>query len=917
MRQRYVPLVPQDDPLQGQVLLKDGTAATIHIATRDEKPALARFWAHLSGESRAQRFLAVVSPRYATAATLPPEEVDPTQSLTLVVSHGTGEDRVYLGVGSYVVTEDDPTVAEVALAVDDDWQGKGIGTLLLERLAMAAVRHGIRSFEAVALSDNQKILDLFRHSGFKLTQDEAEEGYAFVTFELEPGRQAVERQELHDRLATVASLRPFFAPRAVAVIGASRDPDSISYRLLENIVLGRFKGPVYPVNPEAKAVGSIHAYPSVEDIPGPVDLAVIVVPAPAVLEVVDQCARKGVRAIIVISAGFAETGPDGKELQDRLVARVRGYGLRMLGPNCMGIINTDPKVSLNATIGTVQPVPGRIAMSSQSGALGLAILETTRNLGIGLSSFVSVGNKADVSGNDLLQYWEDDPDTDLILLYLESFGNPRRFARLARRVGRRKPILAVKGGSFPAGQRAAGFHTGALSANTAAVDALFRQTGIIRCYTLDQMFDAANLMAHQPLPPGDGVAILTNSGGPAILGADTVEAVGLKMVDLAPATMERLREFLPQAAAVNNPVDMLASATPENYRRGVATLLADPNVDALMVIYIPVTMVQVEEVAAAIRAGVQEGRARGGEGKPVLACFPAAHGARSPLRGADGDETIPAYRFPESAARALARAVRYAEWRRRPEGILVEFDDIDLDKARAICRRAAARAGEGWLDYDETQQVLAAMGLPFVPGGMAATVAEATALAEKLGYPVALKPAFGGNGREDDVRGVHLNLDDADAVTAAFLEIQQAAVAAGRLEALEGVVVQAMAPKGTELVVGTTFDPTFGSLVAFGLGGVHMEVLGDVTFRVPPLSDLDAREMVTGIRGYRLLEGYRGHPPADVPALEELLLRVSRLVEEVPEVVAMDLNPIIAMPPGGGCLIVDARIRCRKEPSFY
>ena len=497
------------------------------------------------------------------------------------------------------------------------------------------------------------------------------------------------------------------------------------------------------------------------------------------------------------------------------------------------------------------------------------------------------------------------PATDLILLYLESFGNPRRFARLARRVSRKKPILAVKAGRSAAGHRAAGSHTAALAANDVAVEALFRQAGVIRADTLEELFDIAALLANQPLPAGPRVGIVTNAGGPGILATDALAGSGLEVPETSPATRQRLQQVLPAAASLGNPIDMIASAGPEEYRRAVAAALDDPAFDAVLVIFVPVELAEPTAVAGALHAAVQEARAAGNR-KPVLACFLESRGLRSPL--AAGGERIPSYIFPESAARALARAYEYARWRSRPPGVVPRYDDVDREAARAVIQAARAR-GDAWLGADDAAAVLRAYGLPLLPARLARSAAEAAEAAGQLGYPVVVKLASRSIVHKTDWDGVILNLTGPDAVRDACTRIAERLRAAGRLAELDGFLVQPMVAGGVELLIGMTDDPLFCPLLAFGLGGIHVEVLRDVVVRITPLTDRDADEMIRGIRGYRLLTGYRGHPPADVEAVRHVLLRVSQLVAELPEIAEIDLNPVKAFEPGQGCRILDARIR--------
>jgi acetyl coenzyme A synthetase (ADP forming)-like protein len=905
VRPLYLPAPYQDFVESGRLILRDGSTATIRIALPQDREALIAFFDQLSPESRQKRFFSLAAPRGEWINALC-DPSDPRQQLSLVVIRTTAGAPHIIATGSYLVDKTHDHGAEVAFAVDDAFHGKGLGSLLLERLAQLAVNHDITRFWAVTHMDNRPMLEVFHRSGFTV-QEKFDHGYVHLSFSVSPTEASVARSELLDRLFTTASLRPLFRPASVAVIGASRDPTSIGYRLLEALIMNRFQGPVYPVNPKAAVVGSIRAYPSVRELPEPVDLAVIAVPREVVLPVVDDCAERGVKGLVVITAGFAEVSTEGRELQHRLVDKVRGYGMRLVGPNCLGLLNTDPEVQLNASFSPVFPPPGHIAMSSQSGALGLAILALARRLRLGLSTFVSVGNKADVSGNDLLQYWEEDDQTDAILLYLESFGNPRRFSRIARRVSRRKPIIAVKSGRTGAGRRAAGSHTAALAADDVAVEALFRQTGVIRADTLAEMFDLAATFGRQPLPHGRRVAIVTNAGGPGILCADTCEDGGLRVPELSDGTKARLAKFLPPQASLNNPVDMIASAGPEHYQHTIETLLSTDEVDALMVIYIPIDVSQRPVILDAIGAGIEAGRQAGGTGKPVLASLMVEEGISLPLQLAQ--ERIPTYAFPETAARVLAKVADYAEWRAQPLGMFLEFDDIEAHIARDICRQAIEKRGSGWLATEETRQLLSAMGLPVAPSGMARTADAAVEMARQVGFPVAVKLASHLIIHKTEIGGIILNVGDDAAVRRGFETIRQRLAEQGTPEAMEGVLVQPMVRGGVEVMVGVTTDPLFGPLIAFGLGGVHVEILGDVRFRVTPLTDRDAGEMVREIRGYRLLEGYRGHPPADVKALEEVLLRISLLVEEVPEISELDLNPIFALPPGEGCQIVDARVR--------
>ncbi len=914
VRPLFLPPTYQDSVDHGRLILRDGSSASLSVAQAEDREALQAFFAHLSPESRQRRFFSAALPS--------PELVggfcdsDRRRQLTLIVTRlAEGVPRI-VAAASYVAGGAD--IAEVAFAVDDAFQGHGLGSLLLERIALLAAMNGFPRLRAVTHADNQAMLDVFAHSGFPVTS-RSDDGYVDLDLRVVSREESVARSETRDRLYTAASLRPFFKPRSVAVVGASQDPSSIGFRILDGLIANHFQGPVYPVNPRAPVICSIRAFRTVREIPEPVDLAVIAVPRDAVSGVVDDCAARGVRALVVISAGFAEVGDAGRRLQEALVEKVRGHGMRMVGPNCLGLLNADPEVRLNASFSPVFPPAGRVAMSSQSGALGLAILNHARRVQLGISTFVSVGNKADVTGNDLLQYWEEDPGTDVILLYLESFGNPRRFARIARRVSLRKPIVCVKGGRSSAGTRAASSHTAALAASDTAVDALFRQSGVIRAETLGEMFDLALTLGTQPLPPGRRVAIVTNAGGPGILCTDACEAAGLAVPELSAAVKARLRGFLPPAASVGNPVDLIASAGPEGFRRAVEIVLGSGEVDALVAIYIPVGIADVEPVRRAIGEGVAAARAAGGAGRPALAVIMGEERDRGPISA--GRETVPAYGFPEAAAVVLGKAAAYGEWRGRPPGMIPQFEDARPAEARQICRRALDEGGPGWLGADETRRLLTAYGLPLPPGGIAATAEEAAKIARTIGFPVAVKLASRRIVHKTEAGGVHLRLEDEAAVRGAFQAIGAAVARLGDPAAMDGVIVQPMLAGGVEVMVGVAEDPLFGPLVAFGLGGIHVEILRDVCFRVSPLTDRDAAEMVRAIRGFRLLEGYRGHAPADIAALEELLLRVSLLVEELPEVVEMDLNPVFALPPGQGCRIADARIRIDRpgvrQPARY
>lgn len=913
-REIYPRPLTQSPLLDGPVLLRDGRPAYLRKAREEDLPRLVALMERSSNASLNFRFFGAAKRNEDLARLL----INTTgtgsrrgrfQGVSVVViTGGAGHERI-VGVASAVpVTAEE---AEVAFLVEDDYQGKGLGTLMLERLSFAAEAEGVHRLSAIVLADNDRMLHVFRDCGYEMVKRQ-EHGEVQIAFEIVPNETSNQRAELRNKLATQASLRPFFEPGSVAIVGASRDLNSIGGRILRNVIDAGFQGPVYPVNPKAGEIQGLKAYAKVADAPGPIDLAVVAVQPERVAGVVDDCAERGVRAVLVISAGFAETGAEGRDLQNRLLAKVRGHGMRMVGPNCLGLMNTNPGVRLNATFAPQKVTRGRLAMSSQSGALGLAILSSADDFGIGFSSFVSVGNKADVSGNDLLQYWEDDEDTGLILLYLESFGNPRRFARLAPRVARKKPVLAVKSGRTKAGRRAAGSHTAALAASDAGVEALFRQAGVIRTDTLEETFEVAALLAHQPLPRGPRVAILTNAGGLAILCADACEARGLELPELAEATVKRLSKFLPPTASPRNPVDMVASAGPKEYEKAVALLLDDASVDALVVIYIPAGAGTSVEIVEAVRRGREKAETE--RSKPLLLSILDGGGLSRHQR--EGEEALPCYRFPESAARALARAVQYSRWLARPRGVIPIQSDLHIEPVRSICEGALRERGEGWLRPDEVEDLLRQAGIRSSATVLCRNADEAVASAEGSGYPVVVKLASTTLVHKSEWDGVRLGLENERQVRSAFNAIHDRLAGAGRAAEMLGVTVQPMMPAATEVMIGMTHDPSFGPLLAFGLGGVTVEVLRDVRFSITPITDQDALEMIRGIRGFPLLDGYRGAPKADLESLVDLLLRVSRIVEEVPVIDELDFNPVRAYGPERRAVVLDARVKVKRSPEL-
>ena len=707
------------------------------------------------------------------------------------------------------------------------------------------------------------------------------------------------------------SLDPILRPAAIAVIGASRQPHTLGWQILDNLLRQGFQGPVYPVNPRASAIHSIPAYPSIADVPGHVDLAVIVVPKEHVATVARECVAAGVRGLVVISAGFREVGGSGIAREEELLAVVRAGGLRMVGPNCLGVINNDPAVSMNATFAPAIPPTGSVAFVSQSGAMGASILDYAQSMGIGISMFVSSGNKADVSGNDLLEYWRDDPGTQVVLMYLESFGNPGSFVELGRALTRTKPVCVVKSGRTGAGARAAASHTGALGGTELATNAIIAQAGAIRAQTVDELFDLAMAFSNQPLPQGNRVAIVTNAGGPGIIAADTAESNGLDVVRLTADTEEKLRSELPEEASVKNPVDLIASATPESYEFALDCVFADPNVDAAIASFVPPLGIQTKDVAQAL-VRVNERH----PDKPLLAVLMGREGLPAGLAELH-DARIPAYIFPESAARALAGMWRFRRHTAKAPGKLVTFD-ADDDTVSQIIDDTLER-GQVKLTEPDALRVLEAYQIPTVPWrfvsrqgtqSLAPKVAEA---AVELGFPVAIKVVSPSVIHKTEVGGVVLSLRNKTEVERAVREMVKRVDEGGQKggretgDGLDGILVQQMASGGTETIVGLTRMPRVGALVMFGMGGIYVEVMKDVVLRLTPLLDTDAEEMIREVKMYRLLEGVRGEPPRDRTALSQAILRLSQLAERHPRIIEMDINPLIALEQGA--LAIDARIQ--------
>ena len=867
------------------VVLIDGGTAHIRPIRADDLEQLRALHSRLSPQSIYFRFFSPI-PRVPEPQLHRLVEVDYRDRFALVAEL----DGLVVAVVRYDRGHDD-TAAEVAFVVEDHQQRRGLATVMLEHLAAVARSNGIERFDAETLPDNRAMMDVFRHAGFDLSSH-FDSGVIDVSFPLTPSHELELRIDERERAAVVASIRRILNPTSIAVVGASRTAGTIGFEIVHNLLRGGFTGAVLPVNPNAESVGGIHAYATVGDLPMAPDLVMIAVPAEGVAAVIEECGKAHAGGIVIISAGFAELGAEGRSIEAGLVKSARGYGMRVVGPNCMGLANTNPSVRMNATFAPVDPIPGNVAFMTQSGALGISLIDESARRGIGISSFVSVGNKADISGNDLLRYWETDDSTAVIALYLESFGNPRKFVRVASRVARVKPIIAVKSGRSPAGARGASSHSAALATSDDVAELVLSRSGVTRVDTLEELFDTTQAFASQPPPAGRRVAIVGNAGGPAILAADAAAANGLVVGELSEATQQRLRSFLPPAAATRNPVDIVAAGSPSAFEQALRVVLDDPEIDAVLALYVPPLPDRDRSMLDAIAT--------------AAATHPEKTMLATVLAGNEtvqlGGLTVPTYRFPESAVRALAHMAGRSEWLRSTDAD--EPDPlIDIAQARKVTGdflRVVPHGG--WLDTSSAAALALAAGLPVVETAVVAGLDEAVAAAKRLGFPVALKGAGASIVHKTDLGAVKLSLGDERAVIEAGSAMRDALG-----DRLEGYVVQSMAPSGIELLAGVTTDAAFGPLVIFGAGGTAAELLKDRIVRPAPLTAIDAAQMVRGLRISPLLDGYRGMPVVDHAPLEALLVRLGQLAHAVPEVLEIDLNPIIATPDG--LHVVDLRVR--------
>jgi acyl-CoA synthetase (NDP forming)/GNAT superfamily N-acetyltransferase len=829
--------------------LADGGTVHLRPIRPDDADALQAMHARLSEQTRYLRF-------FGAYPTIPPRDlerftvVDHHHRVAIIATLGAD----IIGVARY--DETGPGVAEVAFVVEDRHQGRGLGTLLLEHLAAAARERGITRFEADVLAVNRRMLRVFLDAGYAVER-EHESGAVHVRFDIGPTAESIALASDREHRAEAQSIARLLAPRSVVVVGARADGAGIGGRILANIAGYGFRGRLHAVHPSAERIGAVPAYPSVLDVPDDVDLAVVAVPAEAVPAVVAESGRKGVHGVVVVSAGFAETGrPADAARQHDLLDLARSAGMRLVGPNCLGVLSTDPEVCLNATLAPTVPAAGPVGLFSQSGSLGSFILAEAARRGLGLSTFVSAGNRADVSGNDLLQYWEEDPRTEVVLLYLESFGNPHKFGRLARRIAARKAVVVVRTGrataTVPLGHAAR-----PVSLPAEAEAAVFAQAGVVRVGTLQQGLDVAGLLAHQPLPRGRRVAVVGNSFAVGLLAVDACVGHGFDVVG-------------------GGPLDLGPDADENDYRAALDHAVADAAADAVVVVFVP-PHVGDDPAVGAVVAVVADVAA--GSDKPFVATFLGRTGL-SELAG------VPSFATPESAVDALAHAAWLAEWRQRPVGALPEPAEADVEKARRLARAVLAKAPGGRdLTDGEVRDLLAAVGVHVWSAVRVKTLRAALMAARRLGWPVAVKAADDHLRRRVDLGAVRLNVGDERDLRDAYADV--AALGSGQ------VLVQRMAPPGVPVSVDTVDDPSFGTLLAVGVGGIATELLGDRAYRAVPLTDVDAAEMVRSLRAAPLLLGWRGAEPVDVAALEELLLRVSHLLDEVPEVTRVRLDSVL------------------------
>ncbi len=863
------------------MLLRDGKTAHIRPIRSDDAELLVEFYSRVSDESKYYRFFSPM-PNLSDRDVKRFTEVDHVTRVALVLTTA-GQ---MMAVGRFDVIE--PGRAEVAFLVEDVHQGRGIGQLLLEHLAQAGRERGVERFVAEVLPDNHAMIHTFKDAGYRVASA-FDDGVMEFEFEIDPTDTAIGVMEQREHRAESASIERFFRPRSVAVIGASRRQETIGQALVRNLVTGDFTGRVYVVNPTADAVSGLPSYKTVGDIPGEVDVAVVAVPADAVQDVVLDCAAKGVHGLVVISSGFAETGEEGRHRQRRLVGLSRSYGLRLIGPNALGVINTDPDISLNASLSPLMPPRGRAGFFCQSGALGSAILEKVRNRGLGLSTFVSAGNRADVSGNDLLQYWLEDDATEVVLLYLESIGNPRKFSRIARRVSRRKPIIAVRSGRSSQGVPM-GHAVRKIAAPSQAVDAMFRQAGVIQVDTLEEMFDVAQLLAHQPLPRGRRVAIVGNSDALGLLAADAATGVGL---------------------VVNKQVALGADAGAEDFEDALDAAIDDPEVDAVAAIYIPPLNVSGEDVANVLAAVGEQ------SDKPIVSTFLGAEGVPELLRVPDvagssaGRGSVPSYPAVEAAVRALARVVEYAVWLRTPDKAAADDELVDRQAARRLVNELLISHADGHdLSLDEQRVLLSFYGVDLWETASVATLQEALAAGERLGWDVVLKATANHLRHRPDLAHVWRNIDNPAEMTDAW----------GTLNSMiteprtAGFVVQKNAPRGVPVGISSMEDPLFGPVLSFGIGGPLTELLGDRSFRIPPLAEHDAQDMVREIKASPILFGYRGSEIVDVTEIERLVRRVAQIQNDLPQIRSLDLPLILAGAAGAAVLGGAIRIEPVVDP---